>query len=103
MNISSGGVLIATGQKIGVGRKVEIFVRMAKLSPESMEVDLRLLGMTVRSGDGWVAVQVKKHQILPRAGQQEAASAPISPIPINSPGIDPGTDNTHGKSEGPEA
>jgi len=70
VNISSTGVLFETDQKIGVGRKLEIIVRMAKLTPESMEVDLRLLGMSVRSGEGWVAVQVKKHQILPHAGER---------------------------------
>ncbi len=67
INISSNGVLLQTDQRIGVGRRLEIFVKMAKLTPDSVEVDLRMQGMSVRSGDGWVAVQVKKHQILPRS------------------------------------
>lgn len=66
VNISSGGVLIQTDQSVGVGRKLEMTVRMAKLAPEAPEVDLRLLGVSVRSGQGWVAAQVRKHKILPR-------------------------------------
>jgi hypothetical protein len=64
INISSNGVLIRTDQKIGLGRKMEVIIRMAKLTPDSTEVDLRLLGVSVRSGDGFVAVQIRKHQIL---------------------------------------
>jgi hypothetical protein len=64
INISSTGVLFHTEEKIGVGRKVEVIVRMAQLAPNAPEIDLRLLGMTVRSGDGWVAVQARKYQIL---------------------------------------
>ena len=64
INISSGGVLLRTDQRIGVGRKLEITVRMAQLMPGGPEVDLRLLGIAVRSGDGWVAVQAHKQQIL---------------------------------------
>ena len=66
VNISSTGVLLRTDEKIGVGRKLELIVRMARLAPNGPEVDLLLLGMTVRSGDGWVAVQARKHQILKR-------------------------------------
>jgi len=69
VNISSGGVLIKTDEKIGVGRKIEMLVRMAKLAPDSLEVDLLLRGLTVRSGQGWVAVHVKKRQILPRKAE----------------------------------
>ena len=66
VNISSTGVLLRTEERIGVGRKLELIVRMARLAPNGPEVDLLLLGMTVRSGDGWVAVQARKHQILKR-------------------------------------
>ena len=83
VNISSCGVLIQTDQNIAVGRKIEIIVRMARLSPESMDVDLRLLAMTVRSGPGFVAAHVKKYQILPRQtrlvaeqGQEQADKQP---------------------------
>jgi len=72
LNISSGGVLFQTSQNIGVGRKIEMIIPMARLSPESMEADLRLFARTVRGGQGWVAAQVKKYQILPR------------PNPVNS-------------------
>ncbi len=68
VNISTGGVLIQTDQNIPVGRKVEMVVRMEKLAPDSADVDLRLYGVTVRSGDGWVAAQVRKHQLLPHIG-----------------------------------
>ncbi len=64
VNISSTGILLRTEEKIGVGRKLELTVRMAPLAPHAPEVDLRLLGRSVRSGDGWVAVQARKHQIL---------------------------------------
>ena len=67
VNISSGGVLFKTEQVIGVGRRVEMVVRMAEPSEPGLEVDLRLLGRVVRSGPGWVAIQVRKHQILPTA------------------------------------
>lgn len=66
VNISTGGVLIQTDHQIGVGRKLEIVVRIDRLSPESTDVDLRLYGVSVRSGQGWVAAQVKKHQLLSR-------------------------------------
>jgi c-di-GMP-binding flagellar brake protein YcgR len=72
VNISSGGVLIRTEHNVNVGQKIDMVVRMARLTPESMEVDLHLLGITVRSGQGWVAAQIKKHQILPRAAQAAA-------------------------------
>ena len=66
LNISSGGVLLQTEERIGVGRKIEMVVRMATLTPDSTPVDLRLLGRTVRSGQGWLAAQIKKyHFILP--------------------------------------
>lgn len=64
VNISSTGVLFRTEEKIGVGRKMEVIVRMAQLAPNAPEIDLRLLGIAVRSGDGWVAVQARKYQIL---------------------------------------
>jgi hypothetical protein len=72
INISSTGVLLRTEQRIGVGRRMELIIRMAPLQPGGPEVDLRLLGMTVRCGDGFVAVQARKSQILPR---------PVSPTP----------------------
>ena len=67
VNISSTGVLLRTEEKIGVGRKMELIVRMAQLAPNGPEVDLLLLGTSVRSGDGWVAVHARKHQILKRS------------------------------------
>jgi len=92
VNISTNGVLFRTDTKVGLGRKMEIFVRMAKLSPDAVEVDLRLLGMSVRTGDGWAAVQVRKCQILPRGGRSKAA-----------PGKPGETGSTGGKSPGPGA
>jgi hypothetical protein len=80
VNISSTGVLMRTDQRIGVGRKLELIIRMARLTPDGPEVDLRLLGMAVRSGDGWVAVQARKHQILKRSVE----SAPTSSRDISS-------------------
>lgn len=67
VNISSGGVLFRTEQMIGLGRRVEMVVRMAPSGEPGLEVDLRLLGRVVRSGPGWAAVQVRKHQIFPTA------------------------------------
>jgi hypothetical protein len=64
-NISSGGVLFRTDQMLAVGRKIEMIVRMSESPEESLDVDLRLLGRIVRSGPGWAAAQVRKHQILP--------------------------------------
>ena len=92
VNISSTGVLLRTDQRIGVGRKLEVIVRMAKLAPDSPEIDLRLLGMTVRAGDGWVAVEARKHQILSRA-----------PAPTGSLCIPPGNGNTPGRLADPAA
>ncbi len=66
VNISSGGVLFQTDQSVTVGRKLELTVRMAKLAPEAPEVDLRLLGVAVRCGQGWAAAHIRKHKILPR-------------------------------------
>ena len=77
VNISSGGVLIRTDEKISVGRKMEATVRMAKLAPESAEVDLKLMGITVRCGEGWVAVQVRKHQIL-RASEADQPTLAVT-------------------------
>jgi hypothetical protein len=77
VNISSGGVLIRTDEKVGVGRKMEATVRMAKLAPEGAEVDLKLLGITIRSGEGWVALQVRKHQIL-RASEADQPSLAVT-------------------------
>ena len=65
VNISSGGVLFKTQQMVGVGRRVEMMVRMAQPGESGLEVDLHLLGRVVRSGPGWAAIQVHKHQILP--------------------------------------
>ncbi len=67
VNISSGGVLFKTAQAVGVGRRLEMLVRMAQSGEPGLDVDLRLLGRVVRSGPGWAAVQVQKHQILPTA------------------------------------
>ncbi len=93
INISSTGVLMRTDQKIGVGRKLELIIRMAKLTPDSAEVDLRLTGMAVRSGEGWVAVQARKHQILKRP----------APPPTHPPGMSPNSDSTPGKTQSPAA
>jgi hypothetical protein len=65
VNISSGGVLFRTEQSIGVGRKVDMVIHMAEGDSESLEVNLRLLGRIVRSGPGWAAAQVGKHQLVP--------------------------------------
>ncbi|MBI3667152.1 MAG: hypothetical protein HY236_13175 [Acidobacteria bacterium] len=83
LNISSGGVLVQTEEQIGVGRKIEMVVRMATLTPDNAPVDLRLLGRTVRSGQGWVAAQIKKYQILPHPqnGPAETRPQPISARP----------------------
>ena len=66
VNISTGGVLIQTDHAIAPGRKVEMVVRMAKLAPDSPEIDLRLYGVTVRTGDGCFAAQIRKHHLQPR-------------------------------------
>jgi len=92
VNISSNGILFRTDQRIGLGRKMEILVRVAKLTPESLEVDLRLLGMAVRSGEGWAAVQVRKRQILPHPR-----------VATLSPGTPAGMSNTNGTHPGPAA
>ena len=65
VNISSGGVLFRTEQTVGVGRKIELVVHMAEGASDALEVDLRLLGRVVRSGPGWAAAQVGKHQLQP--------------------------------------
>jgi hypothetical protein len=64
INISSTGVLMRTEQRIGVGRKMELIIDMARLEPDGPEISLRLLGTTVRNGEGFVAVQVRKSEIL---------------------------------------
>jgi hypothetical protein len=77
VNVSSSGVLLRTNQPVGLGRKMEVIVRMAKLLPDGPEVDLRLLGVSVRSGEGWVAVQVRKHQIL-RGSEAQQTAEPVT-------------------------
>ena len=95
INISSTGVLMRTDQRIGVGRKVELIIRMAKLTPDSADIDLRLLGMTVRSGDGWVAVQARKSQLLKRpAAARTSTGLPGTPADEGS---------SHGTRSGPAA
>ena len=81
LNISSGGVLVQTNERIGVGRKIEMVVRMATLTPESAPVDLRLLGRTVRTGQGWLAAQIKKYQILPRFHPDPGKDGSTLPAP----------------------
>lgn len=65
VNISSGGVLFRTEQTVGVGRKIELVVHMGDSASDTVDVNLRLLGRVVRSGPGWAAAQVGKHQLLP--------------------------------------
>jgi hypothetical protein len=95
VNISSSGVLMRTDQKIGVGRKMELYIRMARISPDGPEVDLRLLGTTVRAGEGWVAVQARKCQIVKRG-------EPIPPAK-ESRGTPGDKDSIPGKIRGPAA
>ena len=84
VNISSGGVLFRTDQTVGVGRKIDMIVRMFQTDSDELKVDLRLFGRVIRSGPGWAAIQVKKHQIRP-------TSPPDTP---------PGNHNSPGKSDG---
>ena len=84
VNLSSGGALIRTEQMIDVGRKVDMIVRMSKPSAEASDPDLRLLGVIIRSGPGWMAVRIRKHQF----------------VPMNLPGTHPGMDNTAGIPDG---
>ncbi len=65
VNISSGGVLFRTEHRLEVGRKIQMVIRVA--DPGSLEVDLHLLGVIVRSGPGWAAAQVRKHRLVPIA------------------------------------
>lgn len=65
VNISSGGVLFKTDHPLGIGRKIEMVIRRCEPVPGEVEVDLLLLGMVIRSGTGWAALQVRKHRILP--------------------------------------
>lgn len=97
VNISSTGVLMRTDQKIGVGRRLELYIRMAQLTPGGPEVELRLLGITVRSGEGWVAVHARKHQILARPQALPPAVA------RSLSGIPPGTGSILGRIQGPAA
>ena len=85
VNISSGGVLFRTDQTIGIGRKIDMIVRMFESDSDELKVDLRLYGRVVRSGVGWAAVEVKKHQIRP-------ISPPDTPL---------GNHNNHGIPAGP--
>lgn len=66
VNISSGGVLFKTDQSLGIGRKVEMLIRQCDSADGLFQVDLRLLGMVIRSGTGWAVMQVRKHRLLPR-------------------------------------
>lgn len=84
VNISSGGVLFRTDQVIGVGRKIDMVVRMSRPGSEVVNVDLYLRGVIVRSGRGWAAAQVRKYRL----------------VPIAPPGIPPGRDSGSGKNVG---
>jgi hypothetical protein len=94
INISSNGVLLRTEQRIGVGRRLELIIRMAQLEPGGPEVDLRLLGMTVRTGEGYVAVQSRKSQILKR-------ETTVGPRAVS--GIPAGNDSVPGRIQDPAA
>ncbi|HZS52053.1 MAG TPA: PilZ domain-containing protein [Bryobacterales bacterium] len=85
INISSSGVLFHTDQQLAVGRKLEMVVHMTQTSPDGVDVNLYLLGTVVRSGPGWAAARVRKHQILP----------------TNPPGTRPSKDTGRGTAGGP--
>jgi hypothetical protein len=95
INISSTGVLMQNEQRIGVGRRMELLIRMTPLAPGGPEFDLRLLGITVRSGEGFVAVQARKSQILKRA-ETAASTRAVS-------GILPDTGSNPGRIQHPAA
>lgn len=78
VNISSGGVLFETEGEISVGRKIELVVEIGDAlggPPVSMHVQ----GITLRSRDGAVAVQIKKHKLRPLEPAPEAVSAANQP------------------------
>ncbi len=63
VNISSGGVLFRTEHRLDIGRKIQMVIRMSDRG--SLDVDLHLLGVIVRSGPGWAAAQARKHRLVP--------------------------------------
>jgi PilZ domain len=85
VNISSGGLLFRTDHTVGVGRKLDLIVRMSA-TPETAEVDLRVLGMVIRSGPGWAALRIRKHQLAPTglpdtsSGTHKIAGRPGGPV-----------------------
>jgi len=93
INISSTGVLMHTDETIGVGRKLEVVVRMPPLTPECRPIDLRLLGMAVRSGEGWVAIHARKSQMLKKAEPGSAFT--------ESSGTPPGSGSTLDRTPDP--
>lgn len=84
INISSSGVLFQTDQPPGVGRKVEMIVRMTNESPGFADIDLHLIGIVVRTGPSWAAARTRKHQLQP----------------INPPGTPAGTRSASGTPRG---
>jgi hypothetical protein len=87
VNISSGGILFRTDQTVGVGRKIELLVRMSDPALPGPNVTLHLQGRVIRSGPGWAAARVQKRAIFPTA----------------PPGTPPDTRNSHGKTAPLEA
>src|SRR5215471_7749477 len=65
VNISSAGVLFRTEHRLDIGRKIQMVIRVS--DPNSLDVDLHLLGVIVRSGPGWAAARVHKHRLIPIA------------------------------------
>ena len=65
VNISNGGVLFQTEERLSVGGRIELVVRLADGDDMDTVVTLFADGLTVRSDGGHTAVEIKRHRLRP--------------------------------------
>jgi hypothetical protein len=65
VNISNGGVLFQSEEKLTVGGRIELVVRLADRDDTDTVVTLFADGVTVRSDGGSTAMAIKRHRLRP--------------------------------------
>ena len=64
VNISRRGVLFETEPDLRIGSKIDLVIDMGTLLDGSPGVELHAHGITVRSKNGKVAVDIRKHRLV---------------------------------------
>lgn len=65
VNISNGGVLFQSKEKLAVGGRIELVVRLADGDDIDTVVTLFADGVTVRSDGDRTAMEIKRHRLRP--------------------------------------